>query len=101
MKMVRILAYILVVAGMILDQISTKIVLQSPNFHETNPHAAVMMSLGLWLPIDILLTILSVALPEFAIRHFTFQSRKALIAYPFTLGIIRLAAGLWNLHWLL
>ena len=44
-----------VVAGVLMDQITTRVVLRFPTVYETNKLASTMMSLGLWFYMDALI----------------------------------------------
>ncbi len=89
--------YITVATGIMGDQLSTRLALSNPRFYETNPFALTLMKGGLWLPLDILLLVLSIGVPVLLMRRWRFEGRWAVLAFPLILGTIRLAATVWNL----
>uniref|UniRef100_A0A6M3ME09 DUF5658 domain-containing protein n=1 Tax=viral metagenome TaxID=1070528 RepID=A0A6M3ME09_9ZZZZ len=91
-------AYLVVVAGIVGDQLSTRLGLARPGIYETNPYAVMLMSKGLWLPVDILLLTLSIGIPAVLMRKWGFEGRWAVLSFPLVLGTLRLAAAVWNLH---
>lgn len=99
--MLETAAYLMVLAGTVLDEVSTRLCLARDDIYETNQTAILLMSSGLWLPIDVLLAIAMIAIPMLAIRRWSFSGRKAMLAGPIIYGGIRLAAGIWNIHYLI
>jgi hypothetical protein len=91
------LAYILLIVGTLGDHVSTMIALRLPYIYETNQFTALLMSKGLWLPFDLLLIALGIAIPYFALRVKRGVPLTGLLAYPLVLGAIRLGACIWNL----
>jgi len=93
----EVLAYTLLVVGTLGDHVSTMLALRQPYIHEANPFTAALISNGLWLPFDLLLIALGIAVPYFLLRFKHGEPLKALLAYPLVLGAIRLGACIWNL----
>jgi hypothetical protein len=93
----EVLSYLILVAGTLGDHVSTVISLARPYVYEANPFIVQLMAKGLWLPLDIVLIALGIAIPYLLIRLTKRQAFKALLAYPLVHGLIRLGACLWNL----
>jgi|GEM_PF-4758917 len=90
------IAYLLLLFGVLLDDISTFIGLQM-EFRELNPHVVSLMERGLWPIVDVAILI-TVALATEYLDGLVERSlgRRALIAFPATLGLLRLLMGLHN-----
>jgi len=93
----EVFAYVLLVVGTLGDHISTMLALRLPHIYETNQFTLVLMSNGLWLPFDLLLIALGIAVPYLLLRVKRGGPLTALLAYPLVLGAIRLGAYIWNL----
>lgn len=91
-------AYLAVIAGIVGDQISTRLALTKPYNYETNLFTVANMQNGLWLPLDILSLVLSICVPALLMRKWRFEGRWAILVFPLILGTIRFAATVWNLH---
>ena len=92
----EIVSYITLIVGVLGDHISTMIALERPYIYEANPTTVMLMEMGLWLPVDIALIVIGIAIPYFLIRKTQREEFKALLAYPLVHGLIRFAACLWN-----
>ena len=100
-SMIRTASCSILILGITLDQLSTNFVLQFPGIYEANPTAAWLMSMNLWLPLDITIIFISI------LATFLFsmvKDRPALtpisttfLIYNLVLGILRLACGIHNL----
>ena len=90
------IAYITLMAGTFGDHLSTVITLARPYIYETNPFTVQLMAKGLWLPFDLILVAVGIAIPYLLIRLTRRPCFKALLAYPLLHGIIRLGACVWN-----
>ncbi len=97
----EILSYIVLLAGTLGDHISTGIATARPYIYESNPVAVKLMAGGLWLPLDLVLIALGIAVPFLALRLAGRTSLKGLLAYPMAHGLIRLGFCLWNLSLLI
>ena len=92
----EVFSYIMLVVGTLGDHVSTMIALQRPYIYEANPYTVKLMEMGLWLPVDIVLIALGIAIPYFLIRKTGRSEFRALLAYPLVHVLIRLGACIWN-----
>jgi len=90
------IAYLLLLFGVLLDDVSTFIGLQM-GFTELNPHVVSLMNRGLW-PIVDLAILITVAISTEYLDGLVERrlGRRALIALPAALGFLRLLIGLHN-----
>jgi len=89
-------SYFMLIFGTLGDHVSTIIALTRPYIYESNTFTVWLMERGLWLPFDIVLVALGIAVPYLIIRFTKRNYFKALLVYPFIHGLIRLGACLWN-----
>ncbi len=89
-------SYFMLILGTLGDHVSTIIALTRPYIYESNPFTVWLMERGLWLPFDVVLVALGIAVPYLIIRLTKRDYFKALLVYPFLHGLIRLGASLWN-----
>ena len=92
----EVFSYLMLIVGTLGDHVSTVISLARPYIYESNPLIVQLMARGLWLPLDIVLISLGIAIPYLLIRVTKRQAFEALLAYPLVHGLIRLGACLWN-----
>lgn len=92
----EVIAYVTAVMGMLGDQVSTRLSLTRPLVYESNSHAALLMSLNLWLPLDLVALVFSVGLPALFIRRCRVGGRWAVLAFPLIVGVVRLLSAVWN-----
>lgn len=90
----EMISYIALILGTLLDQVSTRYALQFSWIYETNPRTVLMMSRGLWLPMDILSVIAGIVVPYLLLRRK--EVLNVTLLYPFVLGLMRAGAGVWN-----
>ena len=90
------LSYIMLILGTLGDHVSTIVALIRPYIYESNPFTVWLMERGLWLPFDIVLVAVGIAVPYHILRLTKKDYFKALLIYPFLHGLIRLGASLWN-----
>ncbi len=83
-------------AGTFGDHLSTVITLARPYIYEANPFTLKLMAKRLWLPFDLILVALGIAVPYLLIRLTKRPCFKAVLAYPLIHGMIRLGACCWN-----
>lgn len=91
----------MLVAGTLGDHVSTVVGLTRPYIYEANPFTFKLMARGLWLPVDLVLIALGIAIPYLLIRLKRRPHFKALLAYPLVHGALRLGACLWNISLIL
>ncbi len=91
------LSCIILVLGVLGDQLSTAAVLSRSGFLELNERAALLISMGLWSHLDLLFMFLGVLIPYLSARLTRFPPLRGLFAYPIIHGILRLGATIWNL----
>lgn len=89
-------SYFMLILGTLGDHVSTIIALTRPYIYESNPFTVWLMERGLWLPFDVVLVAMGIAVPYLIIRLTKRDYFKALLIYPFLHGLIRLGASLWN-----
>ena len=92
----EVFSYFMLIVGTLGDHISTMIAIQRPYIYEANPYTVKLMEMGLWLPVDLALIALGIAIPYFLIRKTGREEFRALLAYQLVHGLIRLAACVWN-----
>jgi hypothetical protein len=56
------------------------------------------MECGMWLPFDILVLAIAVALPALLIHKTRVQGRRVTLSFPLLFGAARLFATVWNLR---
>jgi len=89
-------AYLILVAGVVGDHLSTGLALARPNIYETNPVALNLMQNNLWVPTDIALILVSVLITYVLMRVMSKPVAKYVMVYPALAGAIRLAVTFWN-----
>jgi hypothetical protein len=89
-------SYFMLILGTLGDHVSTIIALTRPYIYESNPFTVWLMERRLWLPFDVVLVAVGIAVPYLIIRLTKRDYFKALLVYPFLHGLIRLGACLWN-----
>ena len=89
-------SYFMLILGTLGDHVSTVIALTRPYIYESNPFTVWLMERGLWLPLDVVLVAVGIAVPYLILRLTKRDYFKALLVYPFLHGLIRLGACLWN-----
>jgi len=94
---VEYLAYLLVVIGILGDEITTRIGL-ARGFVEGNLHTAWLLNNGLWLLVDAVLIAVCVLLPNWFMKRYDFPGKQAVFGFPITVGVLRFSACLWNLR---
>ena len=93
---VELLSYCILTLGTLGDYISTHIGLTYPNLREANPITIQHIANGMWLPVNLVIVMLSIAVP-FLIIRFTKEDYRLILSFPIVHGIVRLSACIWNI----
>lgn len=96
-KLTRII-YMMPVLGCAIDQLSTRIGLTNSNLCELNPQTVYLMAVGIWLYIDIVAVIIVILVSYLIIKHWNFQYKRLILLFPFTLGFLKILAGINNIY---
>jgi len=101
-KLIQTASCSVLILGVTLDQLSTKFVLQFPGIYEANPTTVWLMSMNLWLPLDVIIVLISMLatfLPSIKFGHKPALApiSTMFITYNLVFGILRLACGMYNL----
>jgi hypothetical protein len=94
---VELLSYCILTLGTLGDYISTHIGLTYENLYETNPITSQLMAKGMWLPVNLVIVMLSIAVPFLIIRFSKENYRRCILSFPIMHGIVRLSACIWNI----
>jgi hypothetical protein len=89
--------YLVSLFGCFLDQLTTRIGLTNPSLYEMNPIASAMMEQGIWLYVDVSIVIVSIVVTYFILKKWTFEFKRVILLYPFSLGLLKTLAGIHNL----
>ena len=90
-------SYLLLLLGVTVDQISTKIGLTREYIYESNTIAAHLIEHGVWGYTDLLICIIFIAITYLAQRVIQEEKQKILFVFPLISGTIRLVTGIINL----
>ncbi len=93
---VELLSYCILTLGTLGDYISTHIGLKYENLCEANPITSQLMANGMWLPVNLVIVMLSIAVP-FLIIRFSKDYYRGILTFPIMYGIVRLSACIWNI----
>ena len=96
LKRVEITSYILLLLGVGLDQVSTRIGLSQYNLIESNFIANRLITLGLWGYVDLALCTAFIIITHLSYRIVLEERNNLIFAFPFISGAIRLLVGLMN-----
>jgi hypothetical protein len=94
---VELLSYCILTLGTLGDYISTHIGLTYENLRETNPITNQLMANLMWLPANLFIVILGIAIPFLIIRFSKEDYYRCMLSFPITYGIVRLSACIWNI----
>jgi hypothetical protein len=87
----------ILILGVFFDEITTIACLRTGNCYEVNPVVSYLITKGIWSPVDIVLTILCIALPLALSRMVFSPYSRILVLIPAFPGFIRIIAGCLNL----
>ena len=93
---VELLSYCILTLGTLGDYISTHIGLTYSNLRETNPITSQLMANRMWLPVNLVIVMLCIAVP-FLIIRFSKEDYRFILSFPVVYGIVRLSACIWNI----
>lgn len=89
-------AYLILVAGVVGDHISTGLALARDGIYESNPFAKTLMQNGLWGMADVALIILIIGASYLFLRVLNKSFAKYVLLFPALSGLIRIVVTLWN-----
>ena len=95
-RSIETLAYLTALAGIVGDHLSTRVGLLLPTIRELNPFTVYLRQNGLWLLFDALMIVVSIGVPAFLMRRWSFRGRWAVLAFPLLLGSARFFAMIHN-----
>jgi len=98
---VEVLSYCILTLGTLGDYISTHIGLTYENLRETNPITNQLIANVMWLPANLFIVILGIAIPFLIIRFSKKDYYICMLSFPIVLGIVRLSACIWNISLIL
>lgn len=90
-------AYIVLIIGSTLDQISTRIGLTYPYIYEVNPFTQWLQAKGLWLVFDTFILILLISPLSIILKENKAKELQVLLFIPMIIGFVRLIIGVSNL----
>ena len=94
---VELFSYSILTLGTLGDYISTHIGLTFNNLYETNPIANQLVANGMWLPANLVIVVLGIAVPSLIFRFSKEGYYRCILSFPIAYGIIRLSACTWNI----
>jgi hypothetical protein len=94
---VEIVSYSILTLGTLGDYISTHIGLTFENLYETNPIAEQLVANGMWLPVNLIIVMLGIAVPFLIFRISKEGYYRCILSFPIAYGIVRLSACTWNI----
>lgn len=89
-------AYLLLLLGALGDWASTTTGL-SVGLLEGNTLAASLMAGGLWIPVDLMMVGVCIAVPYLVNRLVKSRAAKVLYLFPLMAGLFKVAVSLWNI----
>jgi len=87
----------ILILGVLFDEVTTIACLRTGNCYEANPVVSYLITKGIWSPVDLVLTILCIALPFAFSRIVLSPYARVFVLIPVIPGFIRLFAGCLNL----
>jgi len=93
---VELLSYCILTLGTLGDYISTQFGLTYDNLFEANPITSQLMANRMWLPVNLVIVMLGIAVPFLIIRFSKKDYVRYTLSFPVVHGIIRLSACIWN-----
>jgi len=94
---VELFSYSILTLGTLGDYISTHIGLTFENLRETNPTTSQLVANGMWLPVNLVIVMLGIAVPFIIFRFSKEDGYRCMLSFPIMYGIVRLSACIWNI----
>jgi hypothetical protein len=94
---VEVLAYAILILGVVGDHISTTIGLSRDYVRESNPIALGLMDNGIWIQTDIILIVVGILSVFTLLRIVKNSSSRIFLFFPVICGLVRLGVTFWNL----
>lgn len=98
---VELLSYSILTLGTLGDYISTHIGLSFENLYETNPVTSQLVANGMWLPANLVVIVLGIAVPFLIFRLSKEKYYRCILSFPIAYGVVRLLACTWNIRLIL
>ena len=95
---VELFSYSILTIGTLGDYISTHIGLTFENLYETNPITNQLVANGMWLPVNLVIVMLGIAVPFLIFRFSKEGYYRCILSFPIAYGIVRLSACTWNIR---
>jgi hypothetical protein len=94
---VEFFSYSILTLGTLGDYISTHIGLTFGNLYETNPITYQLVAKGMWLPANLVIVVLGIAVPFLIFRLSKERYYRCILSFPIAYGIVRLSACTRNI----
>ena len=93
----EITAYSLLLVGVGIDQLSTRLGISRYNLIESNALARTFMDFGIWGYMDLLVCLTLIGITYFSYRKIIDMKSNLVFLFPMISGIFRIIAGLMNI----
>jgi len=95
------ISHLVAIFGVVGDQTTTRLSLNRLNIIESNPLTRLLIEHNVWLVFDVFMLALLIGISSIFVRKVKTYSPRMILAFPLFLGVFRLVAAIWNLHFLL
>jgi len=92
----ELFSYSILTLGTLGDYVSTHVGLSFENLFEINPLTIQLVAMRMWLPVNLVLVMLGIAIPFLIIRLSAEENNRFVLSFPIVHGVIRLSACVWN-----
>lgn len=94
------LAYSVLIFGVFVDHLSSRIALTHPDIFETNTFVIWIMHNKIWLPVDVVFTVLTILTCRWICNNLRdiFPNIDTILIFPIIVGLGRYTAGVWNCY---
>ena len=89
-------SYVLLVAGVIGDHLSTDMGLRRNGIYEANPVVLILLQNNMWLALDLILILFIVSSTHLLVRKIRLPFTNCFVVIPSIVGILRLTVALSN-----